>query len=58
MTNKKLELLVKSVRATFDELKGLDLQDLSEIKLQENIERHDLTVEQLVHRYSEEPVLQ
>jgi len=58
MTNKKLELLVKSVRATFDELKGLDLQDLSEIKLQENIERHNLTVEEMVHRYSEEPVLQ
>ena len=56
MTNKKLESLVKSVRATFDELKGLDLQDLSEVKLQENIDRHGLGVEQLLHNYSEEPV--
>jgi replicative superfamily II helicase len=58
MTNKKLDLLVKNVRALFDELKGADLQDLSEVKLQDNIERHDLSVEELVHRYSEDPVLQ
>jgi hypothetical protein len=58
MTNKKLELLVRNVRAMFDELKGADLQDLSEVKLQNNIERHDLSVDELVHRYSEDPVLQ
>jgi hypothetical protein len=56
MTNKKLEALVKSVRAMFGELKGLDLQDLSEVKLQENIDRYDLGVDQLVQDYSEEPV--
>jgi hypothetical protein len=56
MTSKKLEALVKSVRATFDELKGQELQDLSEVKLQENIDRHGLGVEQLLHNYSEEPV--
>jgi hypothetical protein len=58
MTSKKLEQLVKSVRGFFEELKGLDLQDLSEVKLQGNIERHGLKVEDLVHSYSEEPVLQ
>jgi hypothetical protein len=56
MTSKKLEALVKSVRTTFEELKGLDLQDLSEVKFQENIDRHGLGVEQLTHNYSEEPV--
>jgi replicative superfamily II helicase len=56
MTNKKLEALVRSVRAMFGELKGLDLQDLSEVKLQESIDRNDLSVEQLVHNYSEDPV--
>ncbi len=56
MTSKKLEALAKSVRATFEALKGVDLQDLSEVKLQDNIDRHGLGLEQLTDNYSEEPV--
>jgi len=56
MRNKKLDLLVKNTKAFFGELKGLDLQDLSETKLQANLERHHLTVENLVSKYSEAPV--
>jgi hypothetical protein len=55
MNGKKLELLVKNVRAFFAELKGMDLQDLSEVKLQANLERYDLSVDELVTHYSEEP---
>jgi replicative superfamily II helicase len=56
MRNKKLDLLVKNTKAFFGELKGLDLQDLSETKLQANLERYQLTVEDLVSKYSEAPV--
>jgi hypothetical protein len=58
MRPKKLELLVKNTKAFFGELKGMDLQDLSEAKLQANLERYHLTVEALVTAYSEAPVQQ
>ena len=58
MRAKKLESLAKNVKGFFGELKGIDLQDLSEAKLQSNLDRYALTVEQLVANYSEAPVLQ
>jgi len=58
MRNKKLESLVKNVKGFFGELKGVDLQDLSETKLQSNLERYSLTVEALVTQYSETPLFQ
>ena len=54
----KLELLVKNVKAFFGELKGLDLQDLSEAKLQTNLEHHGLSVDALTTKYSEAPLQQ
>ncbi len=56
MRNKKLDSLVKNTKAFFSELKGLDLQDISETKLQANLEHHELTVEDLISKYSEAPV--
>jgi replicative superfamily II helicase len=56
MRNKKLEFLVKNTKAFFGELKGIDLQDLSETKLQANLEQHQLSVEALISKYSEAPV--
>jgi replicative superfamily II helicase len=58
MRSAKLELLVKNVKAFFSEVQGMDLQDLSEVKLQANLERHQLTVEALTTSYSEPPVQQ
>jgi len=58
MTNKSLEKLVKNAREFFGELKAVDLHDISEIKLQENLDRYSLTVDELVSNYSEEPVIQ
>jgi len=55
MRSKKLELLVKNVKAFFGELKGVDLQDLSETKLQPGLERNGLTVDALTSQYSEKP---
>ena len=39
MTKKYLERLIKHTKAFFAELKGTDLQDLSEDKLQANLDR-------------------
>ena len=58
MRGKKLELLVKKVKAFFGELKGVDLQDVSEVKLQANLERHGLSVDALTSNYSEAPIQQ
>ena len=56
MRSKKLEALVNNVKVFFGKLKGLDLQDLSETKLQSNLEEHKLTVDDLVGNYAESPV--
>jgi replicative superfamily II helicase len=56
MTSKKLETLVKNVKSFFGELKGVDLQDLSETKLQANLDRCRLNVDELISQYSELPV--
>jgi replicative superfamily II helicase len=56
MRNKNLELLIKKVKAFFGELIGMDLQDLSEAKLQANLERHGLSVDALTSNYSEAPI--
>jgi replicative superfamily II helicase len=56
MRSKKLETLVKNVKAFFGELKGVDLQDVSETKLQTNLDRYRLNVDELISQYSEAPV--
>ena len=42
----------------FGELRGMDLHDLSESKLQSNLSHHSLTVDDLLSKYSEDPVQQ
>jgi hypothetical protein len=58
MTSKGLERLVKHSKAFFAELKATDLDDLSEKKLQANLERYELTVDSLTTKYGEPPKLQ
>ncbi len=55
---KKLELLIRNVKEFFGELRGMDLQDLSESKLQAKLSQHSLTVDDLLSKYSEQPVEQ
>ncbi|MDR4470398.1 MAG: DEAD/DEAH box helicase family protein [Nitrospira sp.] len=53
LRNEKLQKLVTNVRAFFNELKGLDLKNLSEKQLQHFIDLHELKVEDIVSKYSE-----
>lgn len=53
LRNDKLQKLVSNVRAFFSELKGLDLKNLSETRLQQFIDLHELRVEDIASKYSE-----
>lgn len=52
MRQKELKLLVGNARRFFDEIRSMDLQSLSEAKIQELIETHHLTPTDLVEKYS------
>jgi len=52
MRKRELRKLIGSVRAFFAEFKDMDLQDLSEIKVQEFIDAHGLSVDALSKNYS------
>ena len=58
MTNKGLERLVKRTKEFFSQLKGTDLRDLSETKLQEHLEQYELIVDDLTTKYGVAPELQ
>ncbi len=58
MTNKGLEHLKKRTKEFFSQFKGTDLQDLSETKIQEHLERTELTLDDLTTNYGEAPKLQ
>jgi replicative superfamily II helicase len=55
MRGRQLEMLVKNVRSFFQELRGVDLKDLSETKLKTLLDTHQLTVDDLLTKYSEAP---
>ncbi|MEP7336154.1 MAG: DEAD/DEAH box helicase family protein [Acidobacteriota bacterium] len=52
MGDRELKRLKQNVRSFFNELKGLDLKDLSESKIQTFLQLHKLTVEDLMTIYS------
>lgn len=58
MTNKGLEHLTKRTKEFFSQLKGTDLQDISETKLQEHLEQYEVTVDDLTTKYGQAPKLQ
>lgn len=55
VTDVSLRHLEKNVRGFFRELRDADLQNLSSKKLQSSLETHELTVDDLLNRYSEKP---
>jgi replicative superfamily II helicase len=55
MTDKSLAHLERNVRGFFRELATADLQNLSEKRLQVNLEAYQLTIDDLIARYSEAP---
>lgn len=52
-----LRKFVQSVRRFFEEFAKFDLKDLSEEKVQELIDAHDLSVDSIVSKHVEQPVL-
>ena len=57
MRKPKLELLAKNVRGFVLEFQDLDLKNLSDSKVQALLGTHKLTVENILERYSEKPIL-
>jgi replicative superfamily II helicase len=55
MRARQLEALVKNVRSFFQEFRGVDLKDLSEGKVKTLLGTHQLTVDDLLTKYSEAP---
>jgi hypothetical protein len=55
MRGRQLETLVKNVRSFFQEFRGVDLKDLSETKVKTLLDTHQLTVDDLLTKYSEAP---
>ena len=55
MQSRKLENLAKNVQQFFQEFRDLDLKDLSEAKIKGMLDTHQLTVDDLVTRCSDEP---
>ncbi len=55
MRRKELRFLVRNARRFFAEIRGMDLQSLSEAKLQELIDVHYLAPSDLVEKYSTVP---
>jgi hypothetical protein len=50
-----LERLVRNTRSFFQEFRGVDLKDLSENKVRALLETHQLTIDDLIAKYSEPP---
>ena len=55
MKEKHVKKFVKNVRAFFNEFKELDFSNLSELKIQEYLSIHKLTVDDMKLEYSEKP---
>jgi len=55
LTSNSLGQLGKNVRSFFGELRDADLQNLSQRKIQANLEAYKLTIEDLLDHYSEKP---
>jgi hypothetical protein len=55
MRETKLKKLRDNVRAFFNEFRTLDFSNLSENKIQNFIDLHNLSVSNLLEDYSEEP---
>jgi hypothetical protein len=56
MRKKHLDLLTQNVRNFFNEFHSVDLQDLSENKIEANLHRHKLTVSDLISLYGQKPI--
>jgi hypothetical protein len=58
MGNREIRHLIRNVQAFFKEFKGYDFRDLSEGKVQELLNAHQLGVEDIVNGYSVNPIEQ
>jgi hypothetical protein len=56
MTKKRLDQLAKNVRNFFNEFRTVDLQDLSEAKIEQHLKTHSLTAEVLSTDYGQKPI--
>jgi replicative superfamily II helicase len=56
MEKKNLDRLTKNVRGFFNEFRNIDLRDISEKKIEEDLQVYDLTVESLTTKYCRTPV--
>jgi replicative superfamily II helicase len=56
MTKKRLDQLTKNVRNFFNEFRTVDLQDLSEAKIEQHLKTHSLTAEVLSTDYGQKPI--
>ncbi|RKG82032.1 DEAD/DEAH box helicase [Corallococcus exercitus] len=57
MRAQKLDKLLKNVRSFFQEFGNLDLKDISDLKVQQLLEVHHLSIEELASNYSEKPYM-
>ena len=55
MRDKELAKLKQNIRSFYNEFKSLDLEDLSEEKMQSFLQAHKLTTETIVTDYSVTP---